>query len=105
MARSFRRTPIHGHCGTTDKFGKVHSHRATRLRVRVHLVETLDDSIVLPLARELKSTWDFAKDGKGYLLHDDVRVRPYKVRARRNEKRLVLITLDADSDVIELVRK
>lgn len=106
MARSFRHVPIHGICGTSDKFDKVHSHRATRMRVRIHLRETVGDSIVLPIAREVKSIWNFAKDGKSYLRdHDSQQAAVCMVRCRTNEKRLILATMDVDSIVVALVRK
>ncbi len=108
MARSFRHVPIHGHCGTSEKFDKAHSHRATRMRVRVCLHATTDeslDSLVLPLAREVKSIWSFLKDGKGYQLDHELEIPGYKVRLRSHEGRLVLVTINSDCNVVKMIRK
>jgi hypothetical protein len=42
MARSFKHTPKHGHCGTSDATLKTKSHRIIRSRVRLVLSQVTD---------------------------------------------------------------
>ena len=92
MAHSFKHYPAYGLCGTSDKFLKLNSHRATRTRVRVELSNVIDpDSMALTEQRELVSVYDGVKDGKGYLLHSTNEAKPYVIRPRRGVRRLVLV--------------
>ncbi len=67
MARSTRRTPILSNTGApSDKIFKRRAARRLRLAVRAGLRSGRE---ILPVAREIASTWDFPKDGKHWFGH------------------------------------
>nr|UXE44331.1 hypothetical protein Hi04_10k_c2089_00027 [uncultured bacterium] len=68
MARSYRHTPIIGHCSHSDKPGKIQFHRAMRAAERHALVNCTDyEELIMPAVREVSNVWSFPKDGKFYM--------------------------------------
>jgi hypothetical protein len=67
MARSRRKTPIHGRTwAPSEKQDKRAAHRLERRKV--HLLLSADQEVeVLPALKELSRPQDMAKDGKIYL--------------------------------------
>jgi len=65
MSRSRRRTPIIGNtCARSEKDDKRRANRTLRTHLRGALVR-MDE--VLPVLRDVSTTWLFAKDGKHWL--------------------------------------
>jgi len=72
MSRSYRKNPIMGNTGTTEKYDKVHAHRKTRKQIRDHITSTHGDlelleEIMMPKEEEISDDWTMAKDGKTYI--------------------------------------
>jgi hypothetical protein len=67
MSRSYRKNPIHGHGGGSEKECKRSYNRALRSNVHQNL-NTCDDfeNLVLPIVREIRDVWNMAKDGKSF---------------------------------------
>jgi len=63
MSRSFKKTPIVGIAGSSDKSGKRLANRALRRKVKEALGIGKE---VMPELREVSDVWDMAKDGKMY---------------------------------------
>ena len=79
MSRSYRKNPIIGNTGTSEKYDKVHAHRKTRKQIRDHITSTHGDlelleEIMMPKEEEVSDDWTMAKDGKRYvdpIIRDD----------------------------------
>ena len=72
MSRSYRKNPIIGNAGTSEKYDKVHAHRKTRKQIRDHITSTHGDlesleEILMPKEEEISDDWTMAKDGKRYI--------------------------------------
>lgn len=72
MSRSYRKNPIIGNTGTSEKYDKVHAHRKTRKQIRDHITSTHGDlglleEIMMPKEEEVSDDWTMAKDGKRYI--------------------------------------
>jgi hypothetical protein len=72
MSRSYRKNPIIGNTGTSEKYDKVHAHRKTRKQIRDHITAThgdleLLDEIMMPKEDEISDPWTSSKDGKTYI--------------------------------------
>ena len=72
MSRSYRKNPIIGNTGTSEKYDKVHAHRKTRKQIRDHITSTHGDlelleEIMMPTEEEISDDWTMAKDGKTYI--------------------------------------
>lgn len=72
MSRSYRKNPIIGNAGTSEKYDKVHAHRKTRKQIRDHITAThgnldLLEEILMPKEEEISDDWTMAKDGKRYI--------------------------------------
>ena len=65
MSRSYRKTPMGGWCGSSDKVGKQLANRRYRSISKIKLnCNYEDESIILPVLKEVSNAWDFPKDGK-----------------------------------------
>lgn len=72
MSRSYRKNPIIGNAGTSEKYDKVHAHRKTRKQIKDHITATHGDlelleEIMMPKEEEISDTWTSSKDGKHYI--------------------------------------
>ena len=72
MSRSYKKNPIIGNAGTSEKYDKVHAHRKTRKQIRDHITAThgnldLLEEILMPKEEEISDDWTMAKDGKRYI--------------------------------------
>ena len=72
MSRSYRKNPIIGNAGTSEKYDKVHAHRKTRKQIRDHITATHGDlelleEMLMPNEEEVSDTWTMTKDGKRYI--------------------------------------
>ena len=72
MSRSYRKNPIIGNAGISEKYDKVHAHRKTRKQIRDHITSTHGDlelleEIMMPTEEEISDDWTMAKDGKRYI--------------------------------------
>ena len=72
MSRSYRKNPIIGNAGTSEKYDKIHAHRKTRKQIRDHITAThgnldLLEEILMPKEEEISDDWTMAKDGKRYI--------------------------------------
>jgi hypothetical protein len=72
MSRSYKKNPIIGNTGTSEKYDKVHTHRKTRKQIRDHITATHGDlelleEMLMPNEEEVSDTWTMAKDGKRYI--------------------------------------
>lgn len=72
MSRSYRKNPIIGNAGTSEKHDKVHAHRKTRKQIRDHITATHGDlelleEIMMPKEDEISDPWTSSKDGKTYI--------------------------------------
>ena len=72
MSRSYRKNPIIGNAGTSEKYDKVHAHRKNRKQIRDHITSTHGDlellgEIMMPKEEEISDDWTMAKDGKRYI--------------------------------------
>lgn len=67
MSRSFKKHPVIGNCGNSDKYGKTLSSRRLRQLVRVAIK---NEDEIMPLMREISSVWNFSKDGKQWIDDD-----------------------------------
>ena len=82
MSRSRQRTPITGNCVCrSEKEEKRKANRKLRRRVR-EVIRERDESIPLPVPREVDNVWRWGKDGKswrGYWLTDpDYASQPWR---------------------------
>lgn len=74
MARSFRKTKIFGHTGSSEKEDKRINNRMFRRKENVIDgeikksvdVDSVDDSVYPVDMDEIRSTWSMRKDGKSY---------------------------------------
>jgi hypothetical protein len=64
MARSYKKTPITGNAGGSDKYDKRMANRRLRMRVKTALKKGHD---LLPELREVSCVCAFSKDGKQWL--------------------------------------
>ena len=72
MSRSYRKNPIIGNTGTSEKYDKVHAHRKTRKQIKDHITATHGDlesleEIMMPKEDEISDPWTSSKDGKTYI--------------------------------------
>lgn len=72
MSRSYRKTPIIGNCGSSEKCDKVHAHRKERKQIKDHITSTHGDlelleEIMIPKTDEISDPWTSSKDGKSYI--------------------------------------
>jgi len=72
MSRSYKKNPIIGNAGTSEKYDKVHAHRKTRKQIRDHITATHGDlelleEMLMPNEEEVSDTWTMTKDGKRYI--------------------------------------
>lgn len=72
MSRSYRKNPIIGNAGTSEKSDKVHAHRKSRKQIRDHIASTHGDlesleEIMMPKEDEISDPWTSSKDGKSYI--------------------------------------
>lgn len=72
MSRSYRKNPIIGNAGTSEKCDKVHAHRKTRKQIRDTITSTHGDlelleEIMMPKEDEISDSWTSSKDGKTYI--------------------------------------
>ena len=65
MGKSFRKTDIIGHGGTSDKYSKRIANRVLRKKTKM-LIKRDPESEIFPVMREVSDTWSFNKDGKGW---------------------------------------
>ena len=61
MSRSYKKTPIIGHAGSSDKQDKRKANRNLRRQVKESLAF---EDYNLPLIREVSDVYSFSKDGK-----------------------------------------
>ena len=71
MSRSYRKNPIIGNCGTSEKSDKVHAHRKERKQIKDYITSTHGDlellnEIMIPKEDEISDPWTSSKDGKSY---------------------------------------
>jgi hypothetical protein len=71
MSRSYKKTPIHGNCGSSEKEDKVISHKKYRRHVKDDIISTHGDlesleEIMYPKENEVVNIWSMSKDGKTY---------------------------------------
>lgn len=72
MSRSFKKTPIVGNAGSSEKQDKKKWHRAFRKKSKdlIHQshfnVNELDD-IIFPIEEDISNPWSMSKDGKHYI--------------------------------------
>jgi hypothetical protein len=81
MSRSYRKNPIIGNTGSSEKYDKVHAHRKTRKYIKDHITSTHGDldsleEILMPKEDEISDNWTMAKDGKTYYDIDDTENDP-----------------------------
>jgi hypothetical protein len=81
MSRSYRKNPIIGNTGSSEKYDKVHAHRKTRKHIKDHITSTHGDldsleEILMPKEGEISDNWTMAKDGKTYYDIDDTENDP-----------------------------
>lgn len=67
MARSYKKTPIMGHCGGSEKEDKKIWHSRQRAAMRDALAH---ESEVLPETKDVSDPWGMTKDGKSYQRED-----------------------------------
>ena len=72
MSRSYRKNPIIGNAGISEKYDKVHAHRKTRKQIKDHITATHGDlesleEIMMPKEDEISDPWTSSKDGKTYI--------------------------------------
>jgi len=72
MSRSYRKNPIIGNCGTSEKSDKVHAHRKERKQIKDYITSTHGDlellnEIMIPKEDEISDPWTSSKDGKTYI--------------------------------------
>jgi len=65
MGKSYKKTPIAGFGGGSEKNDKVIAHRKLRHKAKVMLSQNPEDYME-PKIEEVSDEWDMAKDGKGY---------------------------------------
>lgn len=63
MSHSYRKSPIIGVGGHSDKKDKRLANRAER-RITREILRLTEDETYLPLKREVSNVWDMSKDGK-----------------------------------------
>jgi len=68
VSRSFKKTPIIGLCGVSDKQDKRIANRKTR---RAQNIAVKSDKDVIPVQRECSDVWDMTKDGKCWVGFDN----------------------------------
>jgi hypothetical protein len=71
MSRSYRKNPIIGNTGSSEKYDKVHAHRKSRKQIKDHIAATHGDldsleEILMPTEDEISDNWTSSKDGKSY---------------------------------------
>jgi hypothetical protein len=81
MSRSYRKHPIIGNAGSSEKYDKVHAHRKSRKQIKDHITATHGDldsleEILMPIEDEISDSWTMAKDGKTYYDIDDTENDP-----------------------------
>jgi hypothetical protein len=81
MSRSYRKNPIIGNTGSSEKYDKVHAHRKSRKHIKDHIASTHGDldsleEILIPKEDEISDSWTMAKDGKTYYDIDDTENDP-----------------------------
>jgi len=76
MGKSYRRTPITGNCGDSEKWDKKNWHSRFRAHVRDTIRKVMrsediteEDGTVFPHIRDVSNPWSMKKDGKHWL-HD-----------------------------------
>ena len=72
MSRSYKKNPIIGNAGSSEKYDKVHAHRKSRKQIKDHITATHGDlelleEIMMPKEEEVSDDWTMAKDGKTYI--------------------------------------
>lgn len=71
MSRSFKKTPVVGHAGASEKEDKKKWHRAFRKKTKdiIHQshfdTSELEDT-VFPIEEDVSNPWSMSKDGKRY---------------------------------------
>jgi hypothetical protein len=71
MSRSYKKTPIHGNCGSSEKDDKIIAHKKYRKHVKDDIaaahgdIDSLDE-LLCPIEDEVCDMWSMSKDGKTY---------------------------------------
>ncbi len=76
MSRSFRKTPIHGLCGSSEKEDKKIWHRKMRKAEHNKLATVNrepDDEYITTLPEDVSNPWSMSKDGKYHAGTEDLR--------------------------------
>ena len=81
MSRSYRKNPIIGNTGSSEKYDKVHAHRKSRKHIKDDIASTHGDvealeEIIYPVEDEISDNWTSSKDGKTYYDIDDTENDP-----------------------------
>lgn len=71
MSRSYKKTPIYGNCGSSEKEDKIIYHKKYRKHVKDEILSTHGDldsleELIYPKDNEVMNTWAMSKDGKTY---------------------------------------
>lgn len=76
MSRSYKKTPIISHAGSSEKEDKKHAHKVYRKHIKDDIaashgdVEQLEE-LIMPIEEELSNTCTMSKDGKSYVNLED----------------------------------
>ena len=71
MSRSYRKTPIHGNTGASEKMDKIIAHKKYRKQIKDEIsaahgdIQSLDE-LIYPVEDEITPVSSMSKDGKTY---------------------------------------
>jgi len=71
MGKSYKKNPIHGIAGGSDKQDKRIANRRLRCKVKQKL-KTYTENTELPILREVSDVWSMNKDGKMYCNYNNL---------------------------------
>ena len=71
MGKSYKKIPIHGIAGNSDKKDKRIANRKLRSKVKQNLLY-YNENTKLPILREVSNVWYMDKDGKTYSNYKDI---------------------------------
>ncbi|MCK9575821.1 MAG: hypothetical protein WC979_00650 [Candidatus Pacearchaeota archaeon] len=87
MSRSYKKTPICGHGGGSEKKDKRINNRMFRKQSKVSILIDDFDLMLLPInMNEVRNLWCMRKDGKswfGYMKYEDEDISWYKKLMRK----------------------